>query len=536
MERWRRTARSAERAWEEDRVADAIRLYRKAAAEAEQADEDVMLGAILHNLGLALDQAGDGTGARVVLLRARGLLSSAPDGAEYLGAVLKTLGGVEVELGNIEAGLACHREAISHAQARSDADGATSAQVDLGIALKDAGRLSEARDRLTAALEQARERGLETVTANALTVLGLVEEKLHLPGPAEAHYGEALPLYRKLSDPGNEATVLYNLANLLDARGERDEAGRLLDEALALYRRLDDARGMADCRAALASIEMARGNQVRARELHEAAVTFFRSGGYRSRVVDSLVDLAVIARDNGRFSEAGRLLAEAGQLVSELADPLVIHDVELHWGDLCFKSGDVPGAVRHYTRAADVMQQSRELLTREEEALSYFDEDRLDAVDRLVTLTSTGDPRSCVEWIERAKGQELLRRLDGVPVPHAPSWPDMRQLLERVAADDPVRGLVFVHYYVRDTVTAVVGVVAGGLPEPVPVEVAMADLRAAVADPAVPSWAGTEQLLAPLVAPISVWAAPRGSRPALPARHLAPFPVARRRHRRAAAG
>jgi tetratricopeptide (TPR) repeat protein len=510
VDRWHRIARSAGRALDDRRIADAIRLYGKAAEEADIAGETVMLAVILHNLGLALDQQGDGERARDAVLRARDLLSSAEaneGGAEYLGAVLRTLGGLDVELGDLEAGIACQREAIRHAEAQSDLDGATGAQVDLGIALKDAGRLSEARDQLTAALEQARQRGLDKVTAHALTALGLTEEKLHLPGPAQAHYREALPLYRKLSDPGNQATVLYNLASLLDASGEWDQAAGRLDEALALYRDAADSRGAADCRAALASIEIARGNPARARKLHEAAVEFFRAGGYRRRAIDSLVDLAAIARDEGRFEEGRRLLAEAGELAAELADPLVIHDVELHRGDLCFKSGDEPGARAHYARAADVMQQSRELLTREEESLSFFGPDRLEDIDRLITLTGD-DPRACVEWIERAKGQELLRRLDGAAVPHAPSWADMQHLLERIAADDPARGVVLVHYYVRDTVTAVVGVMRGRTPESVPVAMEIGDLRRAAADPAHPSWWRTETLLAPLVAPISAWAAP----------------------------
>ena len=183
-------------------------------------------------------------------------------------------------------------------------------------------------------------------------------------------------------------------------------------------------------------------------------------------------------------------------------------DAELHWGDLCFKSGDDAGARRSYAQAADAMQRSRELLMREDEALSYFGADRLEYVDRLITLTGADDPRSCVEWIERAKGQELLRRLDGAAVPHAPSWPDMQYLLDRLARDASGQGVMFVHYYLRDAVTVVVGVMPDREPEPVPVEVELADLRAASADPGNSSWQRTEQLLAPLVAPIAAWAAP----------------------------
>ena len=59
MERWRRIARAAQRAADDHKIADAIRLYEKAAATAERARQTVMLGVILHNLGRALDQAGE---------------------------------------------------------------------------------------------------------------------------------------------------------------------------------------------------------------------------------------------------------------------------------------------------------------------------------------------------------------------------------------------------------------------------------------------------------------------------------------------
>ena len=67
MARWRQTAESAERAWDDRRVADAVRLYEKAAAQAERADDTIMLAVILHNFGRALDQEGNGTRARNVL-------------------------------------------------------------------------------------------------------------------------------------------------------------------------------------------------------------------------------------------------------------------------------------------------------------------------------------------------------------------------------------------------------------------------------------------------------------------------------------
>ena len=233
----------------------------------------------------------------------------------------------------------------------------------------------------------------------------------------------------------------------------------------------------------------------------------FRSGGYRSRLLNSLVDLAAIARDERRFADASGLLAEAARLADEIGDPLDRHDVELHLGDLCFTAGDEAAARAHYGRSAEIIRDQREQLTREDEALSFFGADRTDNIDRLITL-SGDDPASCVSWIERAKGQELLRRLDNTGVPHAPSWPDLRHLLDRLAADDQERGLLIVHYYARDSVTVVAGLRPGCDPVLVPVEVPLAELRAAPADPREADWPETERRLRPLVAPIADWAAP----------------------------
>jgi CHAT domain-containing protein/tetratricopeptide (TPR) repeat protein len=575
MADWRQIAESADRERAGGRIDQAVRMFRSAVPEAEREGDPAALGSLLHNLGLALDQAGEGLEARDVLQRACELLSSSPDGGQHLGETFRLLGMVEVELGDIEAGVSHVECAISQCQARGKTDGATRAEVDLGIALKDAGQLSEAEAHLATALTAARQAGLEKVMAHALTGLGLVAEKLERPGQARVNYLEALGLYRKLSDQDNEATTIYNIANLHNAAEEWDEAVRWLDEALALDVQSGDTRGTADCRASLASIEISRGNPARAEALHLDALAFYRSGGYRRRAIHSLVDLAAIARDRSGFAEAEAFLAEALQLASELADPLEIYDVQFHWGDLRFKSGDRPGARAHYARAASAMRQARELLVREQDALSYFGEDRVECIDRLIVLAAD-NPRECVEWVEQAKGQELVRRLAGVPLPpprlapaplvlaqqqaaenvrrlgaqlssetpatpellaayvaaqdalrsanttlgefdpewamlrlgDAPAWADLQVLLSRLAADDPGRGVVIVHYYLRETTAAVIGLLPGRDPELVSVAVPLADLRSAAAVPGSRSSPQTVELLSALVAPIAAWADP----------------------------
>jgi CHAT domain-containing protein/tetratricopeptide (TPR) repeat protein len=433
---WRRTVKSAERAWAAGQIAETIRLYQDAVPGAEREADPVALGQLLHNLGLALDQAGHGARARAVLLRARDLLASAPEGAGYLGNVLRQLGSVEAELGELDAAVACHEEALAHARARSDAEGAARAEVDLGLALKDAGRLTEALAHLGAGLARARACGLDAVVAHALTGLGLAEEKLERRAEARARYLAALPLYRKLSDQDNEATLLYNLSSLDDAEGDYAAAARWLGQALALDQERGNLRGAADSQAALASLEIAQGHPEQAQALLLAALASYRSGGYRRRMINSLIDLAAIARDDHRFDSATGYLAEALGLAAELADPLEIHDVQLHWGDLCYVAGDNREACAHYAAAAAAMGQARQLLMREQDALSYFGQDRVDCIDRLIVLTALDDPRACVEWVERAKGQELIRRLAGVPLPPPRGAPESAIRAQELAADE----------------------------------------------------------------------------------------------------
>jgi CHAT domain-containing protein len=576
MADWRESAASADRARASGQTDDVIRMFRSALPGAEREGDPAALGSLLHNLGRALDQAGEGLEARAVLQRACALLGSSADGGPYLGQALRLLGMVELELGDTEAGMAHVDQAISHYRAGGQAAGATRAQVDLGIALKDAGRLTDAEVHLAAGLTAARQAGLDDLTAHALTGLGLVAEKLERPRVAHAHYLKALELYRKLSDHDNEATILYNIANLHDNLGDWDEAVRWFDQALALDVKFGDVRGAADCRAAMASIEISRENPARAEELLVAALALYRSGGYRRRAVSALIDLAAIARDGSRFGESEAFLTEALQLAVTVADPLEIHDVQLHWGDLCFTTGDRTAARAHYAQAVEAMRQARELLIREQDALSYFGEDRVECIDRLIVLTAADDARECAEWVERAKAQELLRRLAGVPLPpprrvpaalvraqrqaaeqvrllgaqladealatpdllasyrtardalrsadarlgeldpewaglragDALSWADLQAVLSQLAADDGGRGVVIVHYYLREAAAGVIGLRPGRDPELASVPVPLDELRSAAATPGARSWARTEELLAALVAPITTWAEP----------------------------
>lgn len=494
MKRWQRYARAAERAWRDRRLRTSIRLYQKAAVGAERAGESDMLGLILYHLGRALDANGDCQGARDALIRARNLLSAEIDGHENLGRVLQTLGGVETKLGSFNAAVACHQDALKLARTFHDDARIAAAREQLGIALRKAGRLREAHDELTAALELARTLpGVLNFESESISMeLGIVADMLHNSMEKRGSFNIARHLDE---DPNIHTGInLRNLAAAYGAEGEWEKAIQVLEDAHASYLRSGDISGAGDCRALLAGLETTRGNLGRARELHEEAADLFRAGGYHRRLIDSLSDQADIAHSEERFPDAERMREEAGRLAVELTSLQQAHGKASHQN-------------MSHKNSTEMTLDERRQLTQLEENLSSVGVDYIENIGRLIELSSR-NPGSCITWIERAKGQELLRRLNMAAFTQAPSWMEIQRLLMTLQADDPAHNLLFVHYYVGSKVAVVAGMRPKRDPEIKRIEITRAELRAASASPRLAGWQATEQLLNPLVAPIEAWTAP----------------------------
>ena len=140
-------------------------------------------------------------------------------------------------------------------------------------------RLADAKRDLTAAVRLAREAGVPTDLARALTRLGAIERDLHNVEPALGHYEEAVALYRTEGDALGLAHTVRHLGDIQQDRGRVDLAESFYNESLAIYRGQSGAppldlanaiRGLALLKDTLGQTESARALWQEARGLYAA--------------------------------------------------------------------------------------------------------------------------------------------------------------------------------------------------------------------------------------------------------------------------
>ncbi|WP_155799122.1 tetratricopeptide repeat protein [Sorangium cellulosum] len=179
----------------------------------------------------------------------------------------------------------------------------------LGRAFLDAAELGEAR----AAAEEAR-RLAEGVgyTSGVGDALALEAQVLEQTGPAEAWeqaLRRALVLRREAGDPAWTAVDLCRLGRAVAFLGRPEEAEGLLREAIGLFEKLGEVRGRAVALGCIADLLERRGQldeALRIRQQEELPV-HERLGDVRSRAV-TLGKVADIYHAQGRLDEAQRLL------------------------------------------------------------------------------------------------------------------------------------------------------------------------------------------------------------------------------------
>ncbi|MFH0982861.1 MAG: CHAT domain-containing protein [Planctomycetota bacterium] len=137
---------------------------------------------------------------------------------------------------------------------------------------------------------------------------------------------ESLKLYDQISDVRSRAVTMGQIADILQARGQLDEALRIRrEEQLPVYERLGDVRERAVTMGKIADILAARGQLDEALRIRreEQLPVYERLGDVRAILVcQANLALGLLARgEAGDRAEAGRLLADARQAAERLQIP-----------------------------------------------------------------------------------------------------------------------------------------------------------------------------------------------------------------------
>ena len=188
---------------------------------------------------------------------------------------------------------------------------------------------------------------------------------------------EQLPVYERLGDVRSRAVTMGKIADILEQRGETDEALRIRkEEQLPVYERLGDVRSRAVTMGKIADILEQRGETDEALRIlkEEQLPVFERLGDVRSRAV-TMGQIADILEQRGETDEALRIRKE---------EELPVYE----------RLGDVRSRAVTMGQIADILVQRGEtdeaLRIRKEEQLSVYE--RLgDVRSRAVTMGQIAD-------------------------------------------------------------------------------------------------------------------------------------------------
>jgi len=183
------------------------------------------------------------------------------------------------------------------------------------------GRLDEALDEFTLALELARRAGSELEQARLLIGLGQVQhESAELAEGRDSHR-EALRLARRATDPRTEASALGNLARAYLGLGELARAEELLRAHVRLSRDLGFRQGRMVSTLNLAEARLERGAYEEVRELLTEVIELSEDGksffADVARIYRVITDMA-----EGRLATASEQLAEVSRRWPEADGPL----------------------------------------------------------------------------------------------------------------------------------------------------------------------------------------------------------------------
>ncbi|EWY36802.1 hypothetical protein N825_23290 [Skermanella stibiiresistens SB22] len=210
---------------------------------------------------------------------------------------------------------------------------------------------------------------------------------------------ELLPVFNRLGDVCSRAVTMGKIADILRARGEMDEALRIhREEQLLVYDRLGDVRERAVTMGKIADILQARGDMDEALRIRreEELPVYDRLGDVRSRAV-TIGKIADILRSRGELDEALRIRRK---------EELPVYD----------RLGDVRSRAVTMGKIADILRSRGEL----DEALRIRREEELPVYDRLGDVRSRAVTMGKIADILQACGEldESLRvRLeDSLPI------------------------------------------------------------------------------------------------------------------------
>jgi serine/threonine protein kinase/tetratricopeptide (TPR) repeat protein len=302
----------------------------------------------------------------------------------------------------------------------------------LGVFDEDTGEYENARISHKKALAIFQKIGMQRQVARTLEGLGNIDYEQGRLGEAKQHYEEALRVDREIAaSPGNIASDLGSIANVMDGSGDLVGATQMQEQSLKGFREAGDKRGQSSVLINLGNVLVERGEMASAKQNYDQALSIAREIGYRSDegfVFNALVDIH-LAQD--RLQDARSTAQRAIAIRQELQERANLAQSQLELAIVALEEGKAIESEQLARLAAPVFEQDKmaantsvcaSVLARAFLAQSRIDDSKASADKALVFAHQTVDRASnfyaalAVAEVNAAqgKGTEAIKSLETV--------------------------------------------------------------------------------------------------------------------------
>ncbi|MBI4788820.1 MAG: tetratricopeptide repeat protein [Chloroflexi bacterium] len=345
-----------------------------------------------------------------------------------------------VETGDYAAAATHAQATVATAQApRLQAAG----HIEWGRALARQAQYTEARERLTQALELAQSSELRDVRADCLQTLGTILSEEGNYARAHAYLVQALSIRREMSDQPGEGHALHALGNIAIFQADYPRAAEYYARAVAIFRKIGARTDEGVTLGNLGTVALYQSDHAQAARHYAETLLIARETGSRRNESNALGNLGIVARYQGDYAQsiahteqalaidraighrqgAGRKLNSLGEttrmqgdyrraaeyyahalaIARELGEPRSESIALGNLGLAALGGQDYERALEHYTQALAIARQ-------------LGDQDRLG-----YTLTGLGQARAGVGQLDAAVGvlQEAIavrRKIGQLPL------------------------------------------------------------------------------------------------------------------------
>jgi tetratricopeptide (TPR) repeat protein/TolB-like protein len=240
-------------------------------------------------------------------------------------------------LGQLDAATSALQEAQTLFTAAGDQVGAANALSLIGHVSYDKGDFKGALDAYQDAFAVFRKLGNRLREATSLNNIGNVYYDQGDLVHARQNYEQSIDAYREVDDKAGLAGGLGNLANVLDSMGELQESLKMQQAGLAAFREIGDQRGTASTLANLGNLLLEIGDLDGAQARYAEALEMQRRTGYKRGTAYAISGQADVFVQRGDLTQARQKAEEAANIRRELGEKVNIALSEMQLANIALE-------------------------------------------------------------------------------------------------------------------------------------------------------------------------------------------------------